>query len=96
MGVCEKKRVPSKEHFSHYKHYLAYPSGGDVQKCVPNLVFKFYNGPTVNESGIVVLLRHVWVYARKREGFERERRKNRFERGEKRVCEKLPNMSLSI
>ena len=30
-----------------------------------NVVFNFHNNPTVNESEIVVLLGHVWVYAGK-------------------------------
>ena len=34
----------------------------------------------VKESAIVVLLRQIWVYAGKRESFERGRRENEFER----------------
>ena len=34
----------------------------------------------VNEFEIVVLLRQIWVYARKRKDFERGRRENEFER----------------
>ena len=34
----------------------------------------------VNESGTVVLLGQVWVYARKRKGFGRGRRENEFGR----------------
>jgi len=37
-------------------------------------VFKFYNYPTVNEYGIIVLLRQILMYVRKREDFERKRR----------------------
>jgi len=48
-----------------------------------NLVFKFYDDPTVNKSKIIVLLKHVWVYAGKIEGFERRRRENEFERKKK-------------
>ena len=44
------------------------------------MVFNFHNGPTVNESEIIILLRHVWVFAEKREGFERGRRENEIER----------------
>ena len=51
---------------------------------VPNLVFKFLDDPTANESGIVVLLRQVGVYAGKRESFGRRRRKNEIERKRKR------------
>ena len=48
------------------------------------LLFKFHNNQTVNESGVVILLRWVWVYAGKKENFRREGRENRFER--KRKC----------
>ena len=41
---------------------------------------KFHDDPTVNESEIIVLLRQVWWYARKREGFGRRRIKNEMER----------------
>ena len=42
-------------------------------------MFKFHDDPTVNEFGIV-LLRHVWVYAGKREGFGKGSTENKFER----------------
>ena len=32
---------------------------------IRKVVSKFHDGPTVNESGIVVLLGHVWVYVGK-------------------------------
>ena len=35
------------------------------------MVYKFHDDPIVNESGIIILLGQVWVYARKREGFGR-------------------------
>jgi len=50
-----------------------------VRKWVLNLVFKFHNNPTVNKSGIVVLLGQVYLYAGKRKGFKREGRENEFE-----------------
>jgi len=51
--------------------------------------------PTVNESRLVILLRQVWVYVRKREGFRRGRRRtnlrgrseSEFER--KRKCKNI-------
>jgi len=49
-----------------------------------NLVLKFYNNPTVNESGIFILLKQVWVYVGKRKRFRRERRENKIERKKKR------------
>jgi len=43
-------------------------------------VFKFHDDPTVNEPGIVVLLKQVGVYMGKRESFEKRIRKNETER----------------
>ena len=48
------------------------------------MVFKFQNDPTVNEFKIIVLLGQVWVNAKKKDDFGKEKRKNEFER-EKRV-----------
>ena len=59
MGVYEKKRAPCEEHFSHHKHYITNSNGGDVRKCVLNLVSKLRDDPTVNEYGIIVLLGQV-------------------------------------
>ena len=36
-----------------------------MRKWVLNLVLKFHEDPTINESGIIVLLRYVWMYAEK-------------------------------
>jgi len=47
-------------------------------------MFKFHDDPTVNKYGIVVLLRQDWVYAGKRESFGREKKKNEFEKRERR------------
>jgi len=47
---------------------------------VSNLVLKFHNDPTVDESEIIVLLGQVYVNAGKREGLGRGGRKNEFER----------------
>ena len=43
-------------------------------------MFKFHDDPTVKESKIIILLRHIWVYAGKREDVDRKGRKNEFER----------------
>jgi len=45
-----------------------------------NLVSEFQDDPTVNESGIIILLEQVWVYAKKIEDFGSGRRENEFER----------------
>jgi len=45
-------------------------------------VFKFHDDPTVNESEIIVFLRHVWWSARKERVLEGEERKMKMgERG---------------
>ena len=76
----EKKKAQCKGHFSHHRHYFTNSNDERVWNWVVNLVIKFHNDPMVNESMIVVLLRYVWVYARKRKGFKRGRRENEFER----------------
>ena len=41
---------------------------------------KFHDDPTVNESEIIVFLRQVWWYAKKRKDFGRMRRENEIKR----------------
>ena len=61
-----------------------------------NLVFKFHDDPTVNESEIVVFLRQVWWAAGKKKGFWEEKGKNENEENKRqRQCEK-PSMLLFI
>ena len=40
---------------------------------MPKVVFKFQDDPTVNKSGIIVLLGHVWVYAEKKGFWKRKK-----------------------
>ena len=51
------------------------------------MVSKFQDNPTVKDSEIVVLLRHVLLYAGKREGFGSEKKENEF--GRKRECRNI-------
>ena len=74
----EKEKAQCKGHFFHHRHYLENPNGGCVPKYVSSILFKFHDDPTVNETGIIILLKQVWVYARKRESFEGERRGNEW------------------
>ena len=41
-----------------------------------NMLFKFHDDPTVNESEIVLFLRQVWWPAGKKRGFWEEKEKN--------------------
>ena len=75
--------------FSLHKYYLANPNGESVsnwisynisncrnsQNWVVNVVLKFHNDQTVNESEIVIFLRHVRWPTGKREGFWKKREK---------------------
>jgi len=61
-----------------------------MRKWILKEVSKFHDDPTINESGILVLLGQVWVYVGKREGFERGRRENKFKR--KRECRDVSKM----
>jgi len=51
------------------------PNGESVRHLVANVVLKFHDDPTVNESEIVIFLRQIWWAAEKRKGFERRRGK---------------------
>ena len=51
--------------FSFHKYYLANPNGENVRNWISNNISKFHKNPTVNETGIVVLLRQLWVSAGK-------------------------------
>ena len=62
-------------------------------------MLKFHDDPTVNESGIIILLTQVWVYAEKKEGFGKGIRKNKIERKRKRrdvslVVKKLVELAM--
>ena len=54
-----------------------------MKQYVPNLMFKFEDDPTVNNSYIIILMRHIWVYAGKRENFGKMRRGDEIERKRK-------------
>ncbi|KAG4975727.1 hypothetical protein JHK86_035201 [Glycine max] len=58
------------------RHDFEIPNGENARDWVANLVLKFHNDPTENESKIIIFLRHVWWSA----GKERLRRKNEIER----------------
>jgi len=51
--------------FSLQKYYLANSNGKSVRNLIFNNISKFHENPTVNETGIVVLLRQLSVSAGK-------------------------------
>ena len=47
--------------FSLFENYLANPYGEGVRNWIANHISKFHENPTVNEIGIILLLRPFWV-----------------------------------
>ena len=72
MLQCER-------YFSQLKQDIKIPNGENSRNRASNVVLKFHDDPTVNESEIVVFLRQVRWPAGKREGFGR-REKNEIVR----------------
>ena len=76
---CSKDTTPKRvEDFKQeriIKNDKEIPNGGNSQNWVANMMFKFHNDPTVNESEIVIFMRQIWWPAGKREGFGRRREK---------------------
>jgi len=68
---------------SNLRYDFEIPNGEIVINWVENVVLKFHDDPTVNESEIVVFLRQVWWAAEKRKDFGEEERENENE-GKKR------------
>ena len=62
-------------YFSQLGHIIEIPNGGNARNWVANVVLKFHDDPTVNESEIVIFLKQVRWAAGKREGFERREKK---------------------
>ena len=50
-------------YISQLRHLFVIPNGENVWKSVPNLVLKFHNNPTVNESKIIIfwdMFGYIW------------------------------------
>jgi len=62
-------------YFSQLQHDIKIPNGENAWNWAANIVLKFHDDPTVNESEIVVFLRQVRWFARKREGFGSRKKK---------------------
>jgi len=51
--------------FSLDEYYFANPNGEGLRNWIANHISKFHDNPTVNTSGIIVLLKQFWVSAGK-------------------------------
>ena len=47
-------------YFSYLRRDIKIPNGDNAHKWVVNMLFKFHDDPTVNDSEIVIFLRQVW------------------------------------
>ncbi|KAL5191011.1 hypothetical protein HKD37_04G010341 [Glycine soja] len=63
---------------SNLRYDFEIPNGMKFRNWVANVVLKFHDDPTVNESEIVFFLRQVWWAAGKRKSFERRRGKTKM------------------
>jgi len=58
---------------SNLRYDFDISNGENVRNWVANMVLKFHDESTVNESKIVIFLRQVWWAPGKRKSFERRR-----------------------
>jgi len=75
----ERKRLQCERYLSQFKHDIKIPNGENAQNWASNIVLKFHDDPTVNESAIVIFPRQVRWPAEKREGFQRRKKKRNCE-----------------
>ena len=71
----KKKRLQCEGFSSKLRHDFEIPNGENVRNWIANMLLKFHDDPTVNESEIVIFLRHIRWPAGKREGFGRREKK---------------------
>ena len=83
-------------YFSQLKHDIEIPNGENARNWVANMVLKFHDDLTVNESEIVIFLRQVWWTAGKRKSFERRREKTKMRERRGIVSQKTDLTSLFI
>uniref|UniRef100_A0A0R0KEV8 ATP-dependent DNA helicase n=1 Tax=Glycine max TaxID=3847 RepID=A0A0R0KEV8_SOYBN len=50
----ERKMLQCEGYFSYLRHNIKIPNGENARNWVANVVFKFHNDPTVNESEIII------------------------------------------
>lgn len=83
LGVCRKnKELYAKDILLTTDIISKVPTVGMWENKFLNLVFKFHDNPTVNKFEIAILVRLVWVYAKK-DDFRRGRKENQIERKRK-------------
>jgi len=58
--------------FSLRVYYLTNPNGEGVRNWTKNHISKFHENPTVNEIGILVLLKPFWVFVGKKKAIMRK------------------------
>ena len=58
MGFCGKEK--GYRYLSQLKHDIKIHNGENARNWAANVVLKFHDDPTVNESEIVVFMRQVW------------------------------------
>ena len=56
---------------SKMRYYFEIPNGENVRNWVANVLLKFHDDPTVNESEIVIFLRQVWWFVNQGHGFDK-------------------------
>ena len=77
-----KERLRCEVYFSQLRHDFKITNGEKAQNLVANLVLRFHDNPTVNESDIVIFMRQVWWSTRKERVLgERKRKTKLSERG---------------
>jgi len=72
-----KEKLQFEGYFSQIQHVLIIPNGGKATNWVANLVLKFHDNPTVNESEIVIFSEIGFVVCEKKRGFWKEERGKR-------------------
>jgi len=55
----ERKMLQSEGYFSYIRQNIEIPNGENARNWVANVVLKFHDDPTVNESEIVIFMRQV-------------------------------------
>jgi len=98
FGCLWVKRKHSARHISSITNIISKISnGGCVRKSVLNHKFKFHDHRTVNEFGIIILVRQVWVYAGKERILGKEEEKTNLRgRESTKTCNKCKKVTYYV